>query len=136
MEKRKLKSTKGFTMTDLIVAMVLIMIFVGTIGAFLYNSYKTNLQVRLTGAATVYAMKILEDIDKISYESVTEGMESGYITSLSIPQAYTLSIDVSNYVENEVESTTKKQVLLNISYDNLGKNEEIVINKIKYKEGV
>ena len=61
-------SNKGFTMTDVVIALIIFTIFTGTIGSFMYASYKMNLQTKMSGSAVNYAMEILEDIDKIAYE--------------------------------------------------------------------
>ena len=68
--KTKLKSQNGFTMQDIIGACIMITLFVSTIATLMTYVYKTNMETSLTSRMTIYAVEILEDIDKISYELV------------------------------------------------------------------
>ena len=69
--KNIIKSNKGFTMQDLIIATLIITIFVGLIGTLMYSVYNVNIRTDLTSQMATYAVQILEDIDKISYDEVT-----------------------------------------------------------------
>lgn len=132
--KLNMASNKGFTMADVVIALIIFSIFTGTIGSFMYSSYKMNLQTKMTGAATNYAMQILEDIDKIAYEEVTNGMETKYIEKYAIPSGFTLSIDVSNYKEGDDVEDVIKKVRLTISYELAKDGRNIVIERMKIKE--
>ena len=59
MKKINFKSNSGFTMTDLVTALIIFSIFTGIIGTLMYNSFKTNLQVKMAGTAANYAIQIL-----------------------------------------------------------------------------
>lgn len=128
------KSNSGFTMVDLITALAIFAIFTTVISTLMYNSFKTNIQVKMSGASIYYAMQILEDIDKISYEDVKNGMESEYISKFSIPSGFTINIDVSNYNEGNNKEDLIKKVKLTISYELSDNTESIVINRLKVKE--
>ncbi len=123
-------SNKGFTMTDVVIALIIFTIFTGTIGSFMYASYKMNLQTKMSGSAVNYAMEILEDIDKIAYEEVTNGMESKYIQKYAIPSGFRLSIQVSNYKEEDII----KKVKVTVSYELAKNTQDIVIERMKIKE--
>ena len=135
--KKKLlniKSNSGFTMADLVVALSIFVIFTGIIGSLFYSAYKINMQVKMSGNAMYYAMQILEDIDKIPYDQVTNGMEESYISKYSITSGFSLEIDVSNYNEGNSKEDLIKKVKLTITYDLAGNTEEIVVNRLKVKE--
>ena len=83
--KKLIKSNKGFTMQDLIIAMLIITIFVGLVSSLMYSVYYINIKTDLTSQMSTYAVQILEDIDKIAYEEVTPSLASTYKEKFSIP---------------------------------------------------
>lgn len=135
--KRRLiniKANKGFTMIDLVIALTIFALFTTIISTLMYSSFRTNLQIKMSGVSIYYAMQILEDIDKISYEDVRNGMESSYINKFSIPSGFALNIEVSKYNEGNNKEDLVKKVKLTITYEFSGNSESIVINKLKIKE--
>jgi len=135
-EKRKtnIKSNSGFTMTDLVIALSIFTIFTGIIGTIMYSSFKLNLQTKMSGVAANYAIQILEDIDKISYEEVTNGMENKYINKFSIPDGFKLTIEVSKYNNGNSKQDLIKKVKLTITYNLSGSTESFVVQRLKIKE--
>ena len=133
--KLKIKSEKGFTMQDLMIAAFVIVIFVGIISGMMYSVYKTNLKMDLTARMSMYAVQILEDIDKIAYEEVNSSLASKYIEQFSIPSGFYVDIQVSKYGE-ELENIqdVMKIVKLTISYTLQGETEEFVVQRLKIKE--
>lgn len=134
MKKINFKSNAGFTMQDLVAAIIILLIFTGVIGTSMYKSLKTNLQTKMAGTANNYAIEILEDIDKIPYEDVVNGMESKYKGKFDIPSNYKLNIDVSNYNEGTSKEDLIKEVKLTITYELAGSQEKLVIERLKVKE--
>lgn len=134
MIKTKIKSNSGFTMTDLVGAMIIFLIFSGLIVTAFYNSYVVNSKTKITASATNYSIQILEDIDKITYDEVQNGMENTYRQKFSIPNGYILKMEVTNYNEENEKEDLIKNVKLTIEYKIAGDTEKIVINKIKVKE--
>ena len=127
---KKLKSNKGFTMQDIIIAMAILVLFAGTIGGIYVAVYKIQCETKLNAVATLYAIQILENIDKISYDEVTTGMESNYRSLYNVPDSMNLQLDVSQYGTDDVIKIIK----LTISYESSGDTEEIVLEKIKVRE--
>lgn len=134
MRKLNLKSNAGFTMADLAAALIIFSILTGVIGTLMYESFKTNSQVKITGMAELYAIEILEDIDKISYDQVTNGMESSYKSKFGIPEGFNLSIEVSNYNEGTDKEDLIKKVKLTITYQYAGEPENLIVERLKIKE--
>lgn len=130
--KIDIKSQKGFTMQDLLIASFIITLFVGIIATMMFNVYKLNVKLNSTTQMVTYAVQILEDIDKIAYEDVNAGMENNYINKFSIPSGYNLKIDISKYGEN-LEDVIKI-VNLTISYKILDETEEFTVQRLKIKE--
>ena len=79
---KKLKSNKGFTMQDVIIGFVILTVFAGTIAGTYLAIYKTQAQTQATAVASLYGIQILENIDRISYEQVKNGMEQSYKENL------------------------------------------------------
>lgn len=131
----KLKSEKGFTMQDLIVAILIFTIFTGIICTTMYKVYELNVRVSLTSQMTMYAVQILEDIDKISYEEAQTKTAEQYKEQFSIPAGFKVDLKFSNYKEGEENiQDVIKIVNLSISYDYLDSTENINIQKLKIKE--
>ena len=134
MNKVNFKSNSGFTMTDLVAALIIFSVFTGIIGALMYSSLKINLQTKMAGIAGYYAIQILEDIDKIGYDSVTNDMEDYYKTKLILPPGFDLSIDVLKYNEGTEKEDLIKIVNLTITYRVAGNSEKFMIERLKVKE--
>lgn len=134
-QKINIKSEKGFTMEDLTIALLIITLFVGVISTMMYKVYKVNLKTDLTSQMVIYAVQILEDIDKIAYEDVKPELAEIYNSKFSIKQGYTIDIQVSNYGEgiSNVKDLIKI-VRLNISYNFSGEKEEFTVTRLKIKE--
>ena len=134
-QKINIKSDKGFTMEDLTIALLIITLFVGIISTMMSKVYKVNLKADLTSQMVMYAVEILEDIDKIAYEEVKPELADIYNSKFSIPQGYTIDIQVSNYGEgiSNVKDLIKI-IKLNISYTFSGEKEEFTVTRLKIKE--
>lgn len=130
-----IKSEKGFTMEDLAIAIIVIMVFVGIITTMMYTTYKLNIETDLTSQMASYAVQILEDIDKISYEEVTTDLAKTYNEKFSIPKSFHIDIQVSNYGEGEPNvQDIIKIVDLKISYTLQGNEEQFTVTRLKIKE--
>lgn len=129
-----LKSEKGFTMTDLVVALIIFSMFTGVLASFLFSTYKTQLQAKLAGEASFYAIEILEDIDKTGYDNVINNNESYYKSKFSIPDQYNLKVEVTNYNEGTDKLDLIKNVKLTLDYGINNEKESIVISAVKAKE--
>ena len=132
--KLNIRSESGFTMQDLIVAMILMTVFVGTIAGLMYSSYKLNYESRVAAQAVNYSVQILEDIDKIPYEDVQSSLAQSYVSKFSIPAGYQVNLEVSNYNEGNNKADVIKIVKLTISYTFGGNTENIIIQRLKVKE--
>ena len=93
--KLNIKSEKAFTMQDLVIALVIIMLFVGIIGSTMYLAFKNNAKTNLTSQMTFYAVQIIEDIDKISYEEAITKTGNDYKSQFQIPDGYMVEVSFS-----------------------------------------
>ena len=134
LSKLNIKTGKGFTMIDAIAAILIAMLLVGIVGTILYHIADVKLSTKYTSEATIYAIKILEDIDRIDYDEVQSGMGQDYVSELRIPSIYDVTIDVSSYKTNDGQEDKIKQVKLDIKFNVMGRDENLTINKLKVKE--
>lgn len=132
MEKitKKLKSNKGFTMQDVVLGMIILTIFAGTIAGTYLTIYKIQAETQMTAVASLYGIQILENIDRIAYEDVKNGMEDSYKQAYGISDKMALKIEVSQYNEED----TLKMIKLTLTYEIAGNTEELVLEKLKVKE--
>ncbi len=127
---KNLKSNKGFTMQDVIIAIAILTLFAGTIAGSYLAIYKIQAETQITAVATLYGIQILENIDRIAYEDVKNGMEDTYKQAYGISDQMGLRIEVSQY---DSENTIK-MVKLTLSYQVAGNKEDLVLEKLKVKE--
>lgn len=127
---KKLKSNRGFTMQDVIIGMVILTVFAGTIAASYLAIYKMQAETQMTAVASLYGIQILENIDRIAYEDVKNGMEDTYKQAYDISDKIELKIQVSQYDERDI----LKMIKLTLTYEISGNKEELVLEKLKVKE--
>lgn len=124
----KLKSNKAFTMQDLIIAFIILLLFTGVVGSGIVAIYRVQAETKLNSLATLYAIQIMENIQKISYDEVKSGDLKNWREDYGIPDRMNLTLDVAEVNNN------KKRVSLTISYQFSGKTESIVLEEFKAKE--
>lgn len=133
-KKLNIKSEKGFTMQDLIGAVIIFVMFMGVISAMMNVVYKLNLKIRMTAYATNYAIAILEDIDKISYDNVQNSLASSYKEKFKIPDGFNVNLEIEEITNTKLISGKIKKVKLRISYSLQNETEDLFIEKYKVKE--
>ena len=126
---KKTKNENGFTMADLAVALIAFGIFVGVISALFINVYNIKAQTMLNADAMYYLIKVIEDVDRISFAEVDNGMEQSYKQKFGIPDSMNLVIEVS-----DSGNANAKKVQFSIEYTFRDHSERIVINRLKMKE--
>ena len=135
MKKGKLRSNKGISIADVIIAMLILSMFVGIIGSLYYKIlYNSNL-IRMNALAVHYSVKIAEEIDKMSYEEVEDTLNSSIKSKYSIPDDFTVQIKVKKY--NETDPTKRdilKIVTIETDYQCLNEAKSYELMKLKVKE--
>ena len=132
---KKLKSNKGISMADVVIALLILIILSGVIGNILYQIAYNNAALRMNAIATDYAVKVAEYIDKIPYENVTNEMQITTINGEKIIDKFNVSIEVENY--NNDDSTKEdiiKKVIITVNYNILKETKNYKIQKLKIKE--
>lgn len=130
-----LKSENGFTMQDLLIACFIFVAFVGIIGSLMYSVYNLSIKSNLTSQMTFYAVQILEDIDKLSYEDAQEMTGDKYKLQFAIPDGFNVDLQLTDYGEGkEYIKDVIKIVNLKISYTISGETEQFAVKRLKIKE--
>ncbi len=135
MKNANIKGNRGVTTIDVIVAVIILSLFVGIIGNLFYEIAKNSNMVRYNTMAVYYAIKIAEDIDKMSYEEVTNSLNSNLTTEYQLPEGFTAEVEVENYNENDsTKQDIIKKVKITINYTFLKEEISYKIEKLKIKE--
>lgn len=130
--KLKFKSERGYTIQDLFIGCFIITIFIGLITTMMTYAYKTNMRTSIIAKITTYAVEILEDVDKISYEDAQTKDGDYYKSKFSIPDGYNVNLQFSDYGEDTEDII--KIVSLTLSYTFDGDTTEYKVQRLKIKE--
>ena len=131
----KLKQNIGATLTDVVIAMLIIMLFTGILTTTFSGLYKNNIHIKMNAVAVDYAIKILEDIDKMPYEEVNTSLNEEIARKYEDYKNYEAHIDIENYNKNdENKEDIIKIITLTIKYKVIDTNEEYIVKKLKIRE--
>ena len=135
MKLTNLKSNKAFTLQDAVIAIIIIMLFSGTIGATMVNSYKVEANTKIDSVAILFIGQITERIDKLGYTEVTAENMNNVITQMrkdfSIPQSFSLNIEIE---PDEITNNLVKTVNVQLGYHFLNEDRSISVKTLKVKE--
>lgn len=135
MKIKNLKANSGISMVDVIIAMLILCMFVGVIGNLYYQiAFQSNM-IRYNAIAVYYTVKIVEHIDRISYEEVTDDLNNTLKEYYEIPDLFNITVDVQNY--NETDTSKKdiiKIVTIKTEYEVLGSPQVYEVKTLKIKE--
>lgn len=135
MNKIKLKSNKGVSIPDVIIAIIILMMFVGVIGSLYYQILLNNNLIKMNAMAVYYTVKIAEDIDKMTYEEVTNDINTSLKDKYDILESYNATVEVQNY--NQIDTSKQdiiKIVTINIEYTCFTETQSYKVQKLKIKE--
>lgn len=132
-----LKQKKGFTMVDIAVAIVIIMIFVGIITTLFYQYYLSISSKNRNAIATNCAIDIIEDVKAMNYEEVTidtlNQKIQQFIKDGIIPKGYNVIATIEKYNERP-ENLDKQDIIkilnVRVEYNSTNKLEQIEISTL------
>lgn len=131
----KFKLNMGATLTDVVIAMLIIMLFTGILTTTFSGIYKNNIHIKMNAIAVDYAIKILEDIDKMPYEEVNNTLNEEITKKYENYKNYEAHLDIENYnKDDENNEDIIKIVTLTIKYNVIDSTEQYVVKKLKIKE--
>ena len=132
---KKIRETRAATMTDVIMGVIILIMFTGILTTSFYNIYSHNISIRMSAIAVDYTIKILEDIDRMSYEEVTNNLNNTLSEKYDIKENYTINLDIENYNKNdETKQDIIKIVKVTVKYKVADQEEEYTVKKLKIKE--
>ena len=132
----KIRSEKGITNIDYVVAIIIFMIGSVAVLGLYYNMYKTMSKIKIDETIIGYITEICEDIDLENYGDVdTEEEINQIIRSANIPEQYLvecIGIEKQNDTNEALDVVQKINIKVSYSYGD--SNREYVIKKVKVKE--
>lgn len=132
---KNIKSNKGISMTDLIIALLVLTLLSGIIGNLLYQISYHTAALRMNAIAVDYAIRVAENIDKMTYEEVTSELTATSKEDYDLLEPFEIQINVTNYNEdNTSKSDIIKIVNIKVNYTLLKQEKTYEIRKCKVKE--
>ena len=131
-----MKNNRGVTLTDVVIAIIILSLFVGVIGGLFYQIAYNNNLIKYNAVATYYAVKVAEDIDRLAYDDVDNTALANYISeNYDLPNEFTITVNVVNYNEDD---NTREDILkiatIDVQYTCLNENISYKLKKLKVKE--
>ena len=124
MKIKKLKSNRGISIADIVIAMLILCMFVGVIGNLYYQIAFQSDIIRYNAIATYYTVKIAEETDRIPYEEVTNDLNNTLREDYEIPDSFNITVDVENYNKNDNSKLDIiKIVTIQAEYEVLGSTQ-------------
>lgn len=135
MKKQYLKGNKGVTITDIVVSMIVLSLFVGLIGNLYYQIALQNSIIQSNAVVAYYAVKIAEGIDKMSYENVTNELSNTVKQTYEIPDGINITISVEKQSETDPsKEDIIKTVTIRAEYTCFEQTRNYEMKKLKIKE--
>lgn len=132
---KKWRENRAATMTDVIVGMIILIMFTGILTTSFYKMYMHNISIRMNAIAVDYAIKILEDVDRMTYEEVTNDLNNTLTQKYTIKENYTINLEIENYNKNdETKQDIIKTVKVTVKFKVADQEQEYTVKKVKIKE--
>lgn len=129
-----IKNSKGFTQTDIVVAVVAIIFFTTLIVALMTNVKVQSAKLKGKLLANIYLTEALENVGILQYDYVTEENKNlifPKMTDVFTPQ---LSISKLTDEDNTKDEDVIKKVEVKITYQIGNKTYEETAQRLKVKE--
>lgn len=129
-----IKNSKGFTQTDIVVAVVAIIFFTTLIVALMTNVKVQSTKLKGKLLANIYLTEALENVGILQYDYVTEENKNlifPKMTDVFTPQ---LSISKLTDEDNTKDEDVIKKVEVKITYQIGNKTYEETAKRLKVKE--
>lgn len=135
MSKKIIEQEKGIAGTDILIAIIIIVLFSSIIIGGMYNSFLTSAKNEYAAIATSYIIQFMEYVDKTNYDSVTVNNLESIRDKSSIDSAFDIDFAVEKYQDtHEGTQDLLKTVTITINYTLANQKETIEISKLKVKE--
>ena len=148
---KRIKSNKGISMADLVIAISIFILLSGVIGNLFYQIAYNNAALRMNAVAVEYAIKVAEYIDEIAYDEVTNELNN--LSESNIPliveklnekyeikmlsDRFKISINIEKYNSDDLtKQDIIKKVNIKVDYMLLEEFKSYEINKLKINENI
>lgn len=144
----KLRNNKGYVMTDISIAVIILLILVPTIMGLVYNIGATKRATEAKAEAINIATNTIEaakgiELEAINTQSVLENIQTNiYKEKMTISEnngvittnksSYKVSVDVADYADshNEVQPNVVKTITAKVEFRLGGKTQEITLKTV------
>jgi len=138
-----IKNEKGFTLIDIIVALIIILLFMSLISIIFFNITKTSKEIERESQATYIATNIMEAYKSLKYENVlvtntetnpdgitildgTQIGEGDNKQTISILDGYSAKVKVVNYAPaGEEHNDLVKKITVTVKYKVANKEKSV-----------
>lgn len=114
--KEKIIRNKGFTMADVVISIVIIIIFVSIITTLFYNFYLSTSAKNRNAIALNCIIDVIEQAKMLNYDELEQTKIEELLGTLksnkTIPNGYEVNAELQKY--NELDSNTDKKDLIKI----------------------
>lgn len=114
--KEKIIRNKGFTMADVVISIVIIIIFVGIITTLFYNFYLSTSAKNRNAIALNCIIDVIEQAKMLNYDELEQTKIEELLGTLksnkTIPNGYEVNAELQKY--NELDGNTDKKDLIKI----------------------
>lgn len=134
-KKLEITGKGGFSGVELTVAILILMIFISLFNMLYFNVYLIYADSKRNSEATAYATQIIEQVQKMYYNEVTDQILAQKILEMNIPASYGVQIQVENYnPDGNPKEDLVKNVIISIYYK-VGQQDRVVeFETVKAKE--
>lgn len=126
----KINKENGFVVTDMVIAVIAVIIFSGLTISLIYSNTLENIKAKREALAIIYLTETLENIGIASYEEIIEENKETFVPNDLADKNYIMNIEIS---EDKNEKITKK-IKATILYDIGNKQYTYSMERIKVKE--
>lgn len=134
---KKYKDNKGFTTTDIIVAIIIIILFVSIIANAYYNYYLSAQAKTRKTMATNVIIDVIENVEMMLYADISTNSVNELVENLkqngTIPNGYTVTTLLQKYNEtagNEDKKDLIKILKVKVEYTVSKKQENLEITRL------
>ena len=129
-----IKNSKGFTQTDIVVAVVAIIFFTTLIVALMTNVKVQSTKLKGKLLANIYLTEALENVGILQYDYVTEENKDLIFPKMTDVFTSQLSISKLTDEDNTKDEDVIKKVEVKITYQIGNKTYEETAQRLKVKE--
>lgn len=136
--RKNLKSNKAIAIMDIVIALTVLALLVGSVGTLYYEIAYNDLRIKYGAIATYYVVNILESIDEQNYDDVRSMSNEEFKRKFENDE-YSSFLELSTKVENYNQDDEEKKdlikiVTIEVKYRVLQDDMSYTVKKLKIRE--